>query len=268
MRKINYQALRDAAEKATQGEWVAFISPGKYGTYAVHTPGDNHHGDIVDWPGFDEQKNAENNARYIAAFNPEVVQALLDERERNQQYIKSRDQENEEIALTVGKLRVELEGKDSKIANLTAERDALREGEMGDARHSNTRAAADIYFQLVEECEIPAGGSLVEYVDDMREKLEAAEKRIAELEAREIKPAKGEVLVVVSGFTGCGKSAIAGEIEIAMKAIGVPVQWTNGDVEKRMTGADWLTAIEMYKPTVRIVEVNVPRAPGIRIKGE
>ncbi|EBE1979860.1 hypothetical protein WL886_27485 [Escherichia coli] len=90
--------------------------------------------------------------------------------------------------------------------------------------------------------------------------------RIAEVEAREIKPAKGEVLVVVSGFTGCGKSAIAGEIEIAMKAIGVPVKWTNGDAEKRMTGADWLTAIEMYKPTVRIVEVNVPRAAGIRIK--
>ncbi len=42
------------------------------------------------------------------------VLALLDERERNQQYIESRDQENEDIALTVGKLRVELEGKDSK----------------------------------------------------------------------------------------------------------------------------------------------------------
>ncbi|QLR51841.1 ead/Ea22-like family protein [Citrobacter freundii] len=92
-------------------------------------------------------------------------------------------------------------------------------------------------------------------------------RRIAELEAREIKPAKGEVLVVVSGFTGCGKSAIAGEIEIAMKAIGVPVRWTNGDAEKRMTGADWLTAIEMYKPTLRIVEVNVPRAAGIGVKG-
>ncbi|HHW8586285.1 TPA: ead/Ea22-like family protein [Escherichia coli] len=91
--------------------------------------------------------------------------------------------ENVEMALTLEKLRVELEGKDSKIANLTAERDALREGERGDARHSNTRDAADIYFQLVEECEIPAGGSLVEYVDDMREKLEAAEKRIAELES-------------------------------------------------------------------------------------
>lgn len=67
----------------------------------------------------------------------------------------------------------ELEAKDAQIANLTAERDALREGEMGDAKHSNTRAAADIYFQLVEECEIPAGGSLVEYVSDLRERAAA-----------------------------------------------------------------------------------------------
>ncbi|EMV2661734.1 ead/Ea22-like family protein [Escherichia coli] len=214
--------LRKIAQQATQGEWRAFISPDT-GTYAVHTPGDERCGDIIKWPGFDGQKNAENNAEFIAAFNPKLVQTLLDERERNLQYIKSRDQENEDIALTVGKLRVELEEAKSKL-------NEQRE-----------------YYEGV---------------------ISDGSKRIAELEAREIKPAKGEVLVVVSGFTGCGKSAIAGEIEIAMKAIGVPVKWTNGDAEKRMTGADWLTAIEMYKPTVRIVEVNVPRAPGIRIKGE
>ncbi|MUM94434.1 ead/Ea22-like family protein [Escherichia coli] len=209
---INYQALREIAKQATQGEWVAFISPGKHGTYAVHTPGDNHHGDIVDWPGFDEQKNAENNARYIAAFNPEVVQALLDELEAKDKAWSAQDNHINQQAYRIESLE-------------------KKNGELGRS-------------------------------------LEAAEKRIAELEEREIKPAKGEVLVVVSGFTGCGKSAIAGEIEIAMKAIGVPVKWTNGDAEKRMTGADWLTAIEMYKPTVRIVEVNVPRAAGIRIKGE
>ncbi|EHY2570499.1 ead/Ea22-like family protein [Escherichia coli] len=219
--------LRKIAKLATQGEWVAFISPGKYGTYAVHTPGDNHHGDIVDWPGFDEQKNAENNARYIAAFNPEVVQALLDERERNQQYIKRRDQENEEIALTVGRLRVELEGKDSKIANLTAERDALREGEMGDARHSNTRAAADIYFQLVEECEIPAGGSLVEYVDDMREKLEAAKKRIAELEAREIRLPERSSMLHRTDFHDDYQTVMAykvSEVIDAIRAAGIRIK--------------------------------------------
>ncbi|ELD1126243.1 ead/Ea22-like family protein [Escherichia coli] len=114
---INYQALREIAKQATQGEWVAFISSGT-GTYAVHTPGDKRCEDVIKWTGFDGQENAENNARYIAAFNPEVVQALLDERERNQQYIKRRDQENEDIALTVGKLRVELEGKDKLIAEL------------------------------------------------------------------------------------------------------------------------------------------------------
>ncbi|EFJ6675274.1 TPA: ead/Ea22-like family protein [Escherichia coli] len=214
MSKIDYQALREIAEKATCGVWSLEYGEGRFDgddalihrEAAGYIPICRIEGAHPE-SGFDEdfQMEQQANAEFIAAASPATVLTLLDERERNQQYIKSRDQENEEIALTVGKLRVE---------------------------------------------------------------LEAAEKRIAELEAREIKPAKGEVLVVVSGFTGCGKSAIAGEIEIAMKAIGVPVQWTNGDAEKRMTGADWLTAIEMYKPTVRIVEVNVPRAPGIRIKGE
>ncbi|HBB2969584.1 TPA: ead/Ea22-like family protein [Escherichia coli] len=187
MSEINSQALREAAEQAMHDDW-----------------------------GFDADL-------FHELVTPSIVLELLDERERNQQYIKLRDQENEDIALTVGKLRVELEEAKSKL-------NEQRE-----------------YYEGV---------------------ISDGSKRIAELEAREIKPAKGEVLVVVSGFTGCGKSAIAGEIEIAMKAIGVPVQWTNGDAEKHMTGADWLTAIEMYKPTVRIVEVNVPRAAGIRIKGE
>ncbi|MCN6339530.1 ead/Ea22-like family protein, partial [Escherichia coli] len=97
MSEIDYQALRELAKQATQGEWVAFISPGKYGTYAVHTPGDNHHGDIVDWPGFDEQKNAENNARYIAAFNPEVAQALLDEREAANKRIAELEKSEEQL---------------------------------------------------------------------------------------------------------------------------------------------------------------------------
>ncbi|HFU8777407.1 TPA: ead/Ea22-like family protein, partial [Escherichia coli] len=51
----------------------------------------------------------QNFVAFRMAFTPSVALALLDERERNQQYIKRRDQENEDIALTVGKLRVELE---------------------------------------------------------------------------------------------------------------------------------------------------------------
>ncbi|EES0273998.1 ead/Ea22-like family protein [Escherichia coli] len=72
-----------------------------------------------------------NNAEFIAAFNPKIALALLDERERNQQYIKSRDQENEDIALTVGKLRVELEAEKQRAKVLFMENARLKSGIAG-----------------------------------------------------------------------------------------------------------------------------------------
>lgn len=69
---------------------------------------------------------------------------------------------------------------------------------------------------------------------------------------------KGEVLVVVTGYTGTGKSAVAGEIEIMCRALGLEVEWPGGDSEKNMTHADWTAALEQYRPRVRIVERNVP----------
>ncbi|HDX6371628.1 TPA: ead/Ea22-like family protein [Escherichia coli] len=232
MSEIVYQALREAAQNAKD---LGGIKNYKRGEQAV--------------------------AEFESLITPHIVLALLDERERNQQYIKSRDQENEDIALTVGMLLIE----NGRLVADTLRH--LADNEIDSdyfAITSTNENGTEIDHEMaITDYALQAAGT----VDELVAALESAEKRIAELEAREIKPAKGEVLVVVSGFTGCGKSAIAGEIEIAMKAIGVPVKWTNGDAEKRMTGADWLTAIEMYKPTVRIVEVNVPRAPGIRIKG-
>ncbi|WP_414842679.1 ead/Ea22-like family protein [Escherichia coli] len=64
-------------------------------------------------------KNYKRGEKAVAEFEslitPHIVLALLDERERNQQYIKRRDQENEDIALTVGKLRVELEAAENNL---------------------------------------------------------------------------------------------------------------------------------------------------------
>ncbi|EFL7538133.1 ead/Ea22-like family protein [Escherichia coli] len=241
MIKINYHALREKAEKATCGVWSLEYGEGRFDgddalihrEAAGYIPICRIEGAHPE-SGFDEdfQMEQQANAEFIAAASPATVLALLDERERNQQYIKRRDQENEDIALTVGKLRVELEGKDSKIANLTAERDALREGEMGDARHSNTRAAADIYFQLVEECEIPAGGSLVEYVDDMREKLEAAEKRIAELEAREISLPERSSMLHRTDFHDDYQTVMAykvSEVIAAIRAAGIRIKGDAGE---------------------------------------
>jgi len=66
-----------------------------------------------------------------------------------------------------------------------------------------------------------------------------------------------EITVTISGPVGCGKSAIAGEIEIALRAVGVPVRFADEKEmhsEKNMTGADWTGYLEMYKPSVVIVE--------------
>ncbi|EFN8687251.1 hypothetical protein ACN55_10035 [Escherichia coli] len=83
MSEINSQALREAAEQAMHDDW-----------------------------GFDADL-------FHELVTPSIVLALLDERERNQQYVKRRDKENEDIALTVGRLRVELEGKHRRITELT-----------------------------------------------------------------------------------------------------------------------------------------------------
>ncbi|KAE9867964.1 ead/Ea22-like family protein [Escherichia coli] len=127
MSKIDYQALREAAEKATCGEWSLEYGEGRFDgddalihrEAAGYIPICRIEGAHPE-SGFDEdfQMEQQANAEFIAAANPATVLALLDELERNQQYIKSRDKENEEIALTVGKLRVELEGKDKLIAEL------------------------------------------------------------------------------------------------------------------------------------------------------
>ncbi|ELP4035248.1 ead/Ea22-like family protein [Escherichia coli] len=127
MSKIDYQALREKAEKATSGVWSL-----EYGEERFDAGDALIHREVVGYlpicriegahpeSGFDEdfQMEQQANAEFIAAFNPNVALALLDERERNQQYIKLRDQENEEIALTVGKLRVELEAAEKRIAEL------------------------------------------------------------------------------------------------------------------------------------------------------
>lgn len=110
MSEIDYQALREKAEKATCGVWSL-----EYGEERFDAGDALIHREFVGYipicriegahpeSGFDEdfQMEQQANAEFIAAANPATVLALLDERERNQQYIKRRDQENEDIALTV-----------------------------------------------------------------------------------------------------------------------------------------------------------------------
>ena len=106
MSEINYQALREVAERAIPAMERLLMLPADDDLLSEQELKD--YGVDID---------ALNAFKFLTG--PETVLALLDERERNQQYIKRRDKENEDIALTVGRLRVELEGKHRRITELT-----------------------------------------------------------------------------------------------------------------------------------------------------
>ncbi|EHH6138837.1 ead/Ea22-like family protein [Escherichia coli] len=153
MSKIDYQKLREIAEK-TKIAGEAPVMP------------------------FDQRINALND--FMKHFSPDIALALLDERERNLQYIKSRDQENEDIALTVGKLLIE----NGRLVADTLRH--LADNEIDSdyfAITSTNENGTEIDHEMaITDYALQAAGT----VDELVAALESAEKRIAELEAREI----------------------------------------------------------------------------------
>ncbi|HGU5205528.1 TPA: ead/Ea22-like family protein [Escherichia coli] len=186
MSKIDYQALREKAEKATCGVWSLEYGEGRF-------DGDDAliHREVAGYipicriegahpeSGFDEdfQMEQQANAEFIAAANPATVLALLDERERNQQYIKRRDQENEDIALTVGKLLIE----NGRLVADTLRH--LADNEIDSdyfAITSTNENGTEIDHEMaITDYALQAAGT----VDELVAALEAAEKRNAKLQS-------------------------------------------------------------------------------------
>ncbi|EAO9652630.1 ead/Ea22-like family protein [Salmonella enterica] len=170
---IDYQALRDAAERAIPAMERLLMLP-------------------VDDDLLSEQElkdygvdiDALNAFKFLTG--PETVLALLDERERNLQYIKSRDQENEDIALTVGKLRVELEAAKKRMTEQSAIVAAAEKLVRCKGRyHSelNYRALAKLFGVITPDLP-PLVHENVHYADAAEVEITALRQRIAELEAK------------------------------------------------------------------------------------
>ena len=220
MSKIDYQALREAAEKATWGDWNSYKPHRGARGYEVRLSSQAI-----------AQHVLKNNAEFIAAFNPKVALALLDERERNQQYIKRRDQENEEIALTVGKLRVELEAAENNLID--------------------------------SECHV---AELEEALRDKQALLEASEKRIAELEAElvsqtyKLNELSGNSPVTPDGWISCSE-------RMPDKLIPVMVMYEDGEMWSAMwNGNRWDDGTEYPDPHSVTHWREMPAAPQQEVK--
>ncbi|EPR1616435.1 ead/Ea22-like family protein [Escherichia coli] len=194
MSKIDYQKLREIAEK-TKIAGEAPVMP------------------------FDQRINALND--FMKHFSPDIALALLDELERNQQYIKRRDQENEDIALTVGKLRVELEETKSKLneqreyyegvisdgSKRIAELEKSEEQLINERDHAEA-ALADMYFA--------ATGDRPEWSNwfGFSDAVDAVVDRIADLEAKQPSPVVPEEKPMPNPLSMYAVDAVAAIAEV------------------------------------------------------
>ncbi|EOA6524462.1 ead/Ea22-like family protein [Escherichia coli] len=177
MSEINYQALREAAERAIPAMERLLMLPADDDLLSEQELKD--YGVDID---------ALNAFKFLTG--PETVLALLYERERNLQYIKSRDQENEDIALTVGKLLIE----NGRLVADTLRH--LADNEIDSdyfAITSTNENGTEIDHEMaITDYALQAAGT----VDELVAALESAEKRIAELESNEVREVGNQFLVV------------------------------------------------------------------------
>lgn len=162
MSNIDYQALREKAEKATSGVWSL-----EYGEERFDAGDALIHREVVGYlpicriegahpeSGFDEdfQMEQQANAEFIAAANPATVLALLDELETAKKRIA--EQEAEPVSQTY-KLRDAVEtirnsGIEIDAEKIFAERDALNAPDCW-CRTCRPVTISDMRFVVCPEC--------------------------------------------------------------------------------------------------------------------
>lgn len=114
MSKIDYQALREAAEQATQDEWVAYILPGRNGIYPARTSEGRHCGYFIDWPGVCQGRESINMSIRTYAVNCNDAWLNTEGDDISGSYVKYKDHQEVVAAL------------EAKCAALTAENAGIK----------------------------------------------------------------------------------------------------------------------------------------------
>ncbi|EAA9085578.1 ead/Ea22-like family protein [Salmonella enterica subsp. enterica] len=209
---IDKRALREVAEKATKGPWKVF-SDIDTKTFSIHTPRDKRCENVIKWGRFDCQPNAEANAEFIAAFNPKVALALLDE---NIQLQREKDA-IEAVALA---LRDDMRQARERLAAAEQERENWRISFDNERYRADKLAAA---LNAEREKLVMANRSLI----TQHTRANSAESRIAELEARTVclpkLPVLGSTAERYEGFAD-GASSMRNECANAIHAAGIKVK--------------------------------------------
>lgn len=111
---IDYQVLREAAEQATQEEWVAYILPGHNGIYPARTSEGRHCGYFIDWPSVCQGRESINMSIRTYAVNCNDAWLNTEGDDISGSYVKYKDHQEVVAAL------------EAKCAALAAENELAR----------------------------------------------------------------------------------------------------------------------------------------------
>ncbi|MDY7118309.1 ead/Ea22-like family protein [Klebsiella pneumoniae] len=126
---------------------------------------------------------------YVAMANPTNILALVEALEKAQQYAKERDEENQDLMLTIGRFRVEREGLEAIRA--AAEKLVRCKGRYHSEQNYRSLAAL---FGVTTPDLPPLEHENVHYADAAEMEIAALRQRIAELESRTVKLPKLKML--------------------------------------------------------------------------
>ncbi len=132
---------------------------------------------------------AETSEIWERTVTPENILALVEALEKAQQYAKERDEENQDLMLTIGRFRVEREGLEAIRA--AAEKLVRCKGRYHSEQ--NYRALAALFGVNTPDLP-PLEHENVHYADAAEMEIAALRQRIAELESRTVTAAAADVL--------------------------------------------------------------------------
>ncbi|NNQ91879.1 ead/Ea22-like family protein, partial [Escherichia coli] len=91
--------MREAAEQATQDEWVAYILPGHNGIYPARTSEGRHCGYFIDWPGICQGRESINMSIRTYAVNCNDAWLNTEGDDISGSYVKYKDHQEVVAAL-------------------------------------------------------------------------------------------------------------------------------------------------------------------------
>ncbi|HCO5661574.1 TPA: ead/Ea22-like family protein [Escherichia coli] len=191
---IDYQELREAAEQATQDEWVAYILPGHNGIYPARTSEGRHCGYFIDWPGVCQGRESINMSIRTYAVNCNDAWLNTEGDDISGSYVKYKDHQEVVAAL------------EAKCAALAVENAALKQSE----KEFNNFCRQEYYGWEDNFTETPATDAL-----------------LAEVRAQGVDMARNAMIDFVDGEVGPNKN-VPGLIRGAEICVSIAEQLRKG----------------------------------------